>query len=245
MAEFDRVAEIYDATRSLPEDEMQRALETLAEALDARWTILDAGVGTGRFAAPLRESGFEIVGLDISTKMMSKAREKGVNDLVRAGISELPFRDKMVDATLIVHILHLVKDWKATVREVGRVTRTAVISPVEITETDVISDSYHALRTKLGYPLQRFDGGERKLMEMVEPKKIIPIFDKVEEAEVEEAISAYERRTWTVTWDLPESAHRQIIAQLRKSYGGETLHQRRTMQLVIWEPEELKALSSR
>ncbi len=245
MAEFDRIAEIYDATRNLPEDEMQRVLETVEKAVDARWTILDAGVGTGRFAAPLHESGFQIIGVDISAKMMSKAREKGANDLIRASISELPLRNKTVDATLIVHTLHLVKDWKVTVKELGRVTRTAVISPVETTETDVISDSYHTLRTKLGYPLHRFDGGERKLAEIVEPKEVIPIFVKVEEAEMEEDISAYERRMWTVTWDLPENVHRQIIAQLRRSYGGETLHQRRTMQLFIWEPEELETLDSR
>jgi predicted TPR repeat methyltransferase len=86
LSGFDTIAEIYDATRSLPEEEMQMVLDALTRFLDPRWIILDAGVGTGRFAAPLRESGFEMLGIGVSAKMMSKARQKRMTDLIRGSI---------------------------------------------------------------------------------------------------------------------------------------------------------------
>jgi ubiquinone/menaquinone biosynthesis C-methylase UbiE len=246
LSGFDAIAEIYDATRSLPGAEMQMVLDALARFLDPRWIILDAGVGTGRFAAPLRKSGFEILGLDVSTEMMRKAKEKGMRDLIRGSISELPFRDKTLDATIVAHIMHLVADWRASAMEIGRVTRKAVISPVQRTENDVIRESYRALRRELGHPppRSRLEGGEWKLMEIVPPKEVIPIFGRTEDVRTEEDIGMYERKIWTVTWDVPEKIHREIIARLRSSYGDGVTHMRWTMQLVVWEPEELlRALS--
>jgi ubiquinone/menaquinone biosynthesis C-methylase UbiE len=245
LPEFDRVAEIYDATRSLPADEMRQVLDAITETLDPAWTILDAGVGTGRFAHPLVASGFETVGIDISARMMSKARLKGVQDLVLGSISELPFRDRTFDATVIVHILHLVKDWRAAVREIGRVTKRKVISAVNQTEGDAISESYREWRERLGYPVIRLEGAERRLGEIIAPGEVLPIFDKPDEAEADDDISSYEKRLWSVTWDVPEEVHARIVAELRRSFGGQLVKMRRTMELVTWEPERLKELPLR
>ena len=69
-------------------------------------------MGTGRLAEPLQNAGFEIVGIDISKKMMSKAREKGVQNLVIADARFIPFKDKSFDVTISVHVLHLISEWK-------------------------------------------------------------------------------------------------------------------------------------
>ena len=54
MPAFDRVSEVYDATRSLRPDVMEAVLDGLEHALGDTNTLLDVGVGTGRFADPLR-----------------------------------------------------------------------------------------------------------------------------------------------------------------------------------------------
>ena len=73
---FDRVAEIFDKTRGPPKHIMKQLVKTLADELLDYRRILDVGVGTGRFAKPLQDYGFEVSGINIAKKMMSKAVEK-------------------------------------------------------------------------------------------------------------------------------------------------------------------------
>jgi SAM-dependent methyltransferase len=65
-----------------------------------------------------------VTGLDISTKMMARLRaKKGDVRLVLGEGGHIPFADDSFDGVLFVHILHLVPDAKATVREALRVVR--------------------------------------------------------------------------------------------------------------------------
>jgi ubiquinone/menaquinone biosynthesis C-methylase UbiE len=125
IAEFDLTANEYDSTRRPATEAEINAISR--ELRDCR-AVLDIGVGTGRFAKPLSELGFEIVGVDLSRGMMSKAREKGIQNLVLADAHKLPFRDGAFDASILIHVLHLIPDWVNLVVEVGRVTRKRVIS---------------------------------------------------------------------------------------------------------------------
>ena len=70
---FDSAAEFYDKTRGPSGHVMEQLIKTLIYELVGYRTILDAGVGTGRFAEPLQENGLEVVGIDIAKKMISKA----------------------------------------------------------------------------------------------------------------------------------------------------------------------------
>ena len=75
---FDRVAGIYDATRGLPEEAGTRVAEGIIEAVHATPTtrFLELGVGTGRVAIPVASRGYSYTGVDISTEMMARLREK-------------------------------------------------------------------------------------------------------------------------------------------------------------------------
>ena len=75
--EFDGISEIYDSTRRATEAELRAVSSELGECC----TILDVGVGTGRFSKPLSDLGFEMVGIDLLRKMLLKARQKGVRNL--------------------------------------------------------------------------------------------------------------------------------------------------------------------
>jgi SAM-dependent methyltransferase len=124
---FDRAAEYYDETRSLP-PEVQRALidQAIGE-LSGRGACLEIGVGTGRYALPLNAAGIEMAGVDLSPKMLNRlVANAGGRSPVRlclADATRLPFRDHSFGAGLGVHVLHLITDWREAVTELVRVVR--------------------------------------------------------------------------------------------------------------------------
>jgi len=95
---------------------MNKILKTLKEELEGYERILDVGVGTGRFSKPLQDAGFEVVGVDISKKMLGKACERGTEDLIVSDASSLPFQDSIFDASISIGTLHLIAEWKSALR---------------------------------------------------------------------------------------------------------------------------------
>jgi ubiquinone/menaquinone biosynthesis C-methylase UbiE len=125
---FDRAAEYYDETRGLTPEAQARTVEVLKRELASRGRVLEIGVGTGRIGLPLYRSGVEMTGLDLSRPMMSKLLEKAAGKpfpLVEGDATKLPFRDDAFGAGLIVHVLHLIPQWRAALDELVRVVRPA------------------------------------------------------------------------------------------------------------------------
>lgn len=125
LKSFDRVAGIYNATRGFPrEAEAKIAGGLLALLPGGRPRLLEVGVGSGRMAAPLAAAGVSVIGIDISAKMLGLLRERAPEvQALFAEAAHLPFRDGAFDGALFVHILHLVPDVSATVREAIRAVR--------------------------------------------------------------------------------------------------------------------------
>ena len=172
---FDRVAKIYDATRwsGVPAAIMEKILAAMKDVLKDCHVVLDVGIGTGRFSQYLSETGFSVVGVDVSLQMMVQAREKGVRELVRADAQHLPFRDGSFDGSVMIHVLHLVRDWVQTINELGRVTNKIVLSEAGEGEGFDPRRRYLELRTELGYPLGRFNDGEIGLRKVIEPRIVV------------------------------------------------------------------------
>lgn len=123
---FDRVAHLYDATRVVPAHVLWETARLLIADAGLRPGIpfLDAGVGTGRFARPLAAAGAQVVGADVSAKMLARLRPTAPSvKLVRADLRHLPFADRVFGGVLMVHVLHLIADWKRVVAEIRRVLR--------------------------------------------------------------------------------------------------------------------------
>ena len=120
LKSFDRVADVYDATRAMPADVSKAvadAISALAHEVSAEPRLIEVGIGTGRIAVPLAERGVRVTGIDISTAMLSVLLGKRRDiDVMLAEASQPPFRPATFDASLFVHILHLVPDPEATVR---------------------------------------------------------------------------------------------------------------------------------
>ena len=131
---FDRAADYYDATRGYTAGSDERIRDAIVAyaGADTRTRFLELGVGTGRIALPFIRAGYDYTGVDISRQMMDRLAAKLAADPAAAGyrydlreadISALPFADASFDAIVVVHVLHLVADWQAAVREARRVLR--------------------------------------------------------------------------------------------------------------------------
>lgn len=123
---FDRVADVYDATRALPKGVPDAIAGRVVEATNAgpETRFLELGVGTGRIAEPLIAAGYPYTGVDISADMLARLRAKAGDapnlTIVEGDVTDLPFPDDSFDVALTVHVLHLVSDWHKALAEARR-----------------------------------------------------------------------------------------------------------------------------
>lgn len=129
VAEFDQIADVYDETRRPLDEETINSTREMLSRHDCH-SILEIGVGTGRVSLPLATGGFQMTGVDISSKMIDRARSKGLKELILATGNEIPFRDKKFDATIMAHVFHLLEDPMSVLREASRVSRIGIFALV-------------------------------------------------------------------------------------------------------------------
>ena len=214
--EFDDISEIYDSTRPAATDDEIRAVSV---ELGDCCTILDVGVGTGRFSKPLLDLGFEMVGIDFSRKMMLKAKQKGVHNLILADARHMPFKDGTFDASIIIHVLHLLPDWLSVAREMGRVTKSKVAAllsnghgewgmaeNVSCNSASPIYPElwvrYAKLREEMGYPIKRnrrMWQNEMEVREKLPPIKIIEVSNEVETTNISDLIARSSKTLFLAT----------------------------------------------
>ena len=244
---FDRIAGVYDSTRwsGVPPEVMKNLLNATKELFAGCRTILDVGIGTGRFAEYLSNSGFDVVGIDVSLSMMAKAREKGVRNLVQADAHYLPFRDRVFDGGIMVHVLHLARDWVQVVREAGRVTGKIVVAEVEGGEGFSPRSRYLELRKAMGYPLDRFNDGEAGLRRVVPPATVKLVGDNWIDIDVHEEIDFFDKRKSSVSWDVPAEINDKIIQRLHSENPEKTIRRREIVEVVGWDPAELRNVTAR
>jgi ubiquinone/menaquinone biosynthesis C-methylase UbiE len=107
-------------TVELEEDVVRRLLDELAPGS----TVLDAACGTGRHAVYLSQKGHDVVGVDSSSVMLERARERVPNADFRTGeLTALPLEDESVDAAICALALSHQRDISAGVDELARVVR--------------------------------------------------------------------------------------------------------------------------
>jgi ubiquinone/menaquinone biosynthesis C-methylase UbiE len=115
---FNLIAGYYDKTaRFNVSDALLRALELPTDGI-----LLDAGGGTGRVAAALRNhSGLPLVA-DISMGMLHYAKGKDLA-CVDAPVEILPFATGSIDRIIMMDALHHVRDQKLAITELYRVLK--------------------------------------------------------------------------------------------------------------------------
>ena len=154
---FDRVAAVYDATRQLPATVEESIAAGIARhtGATAATRFLEVGVGTGRIAVPLLRRGHHLCGVDAAAAMLAAAQHKarggpGRLDLVRGDALALPFAPATFDVGLVVHLFHLLPDWRGALDELFRVIRPGGFflygaeQPDEAAEPDHFAERWRA-----------------------------------------------------------------------------------------------------
>ena len=90
--------------------------------------ILDVGTGTGFLALSLAGLGYDVVGIDLSEKMLSKAIKKAESDVInvefRIGDAEkTQFNDKSFDAVISRHLLWTLPNPRKAIEEWNRILK--------------------------------------------------------------------------------------------------------------------------
>lgn len=233
---FDRAAEIYDKTRGPPGQVMRQLIERLREELRGHKTILDAGVGTGRFAKPLQASGFEVYGIDIAEKMVNKAVAKGVKNLLRGDVCFLPFKDNSFMATVCIHLLHLISEWRTALQEICRVTQEIMVS-IGYVRRNPLREKYNVLLRSYGCESRRLGKGEWELKDLVKPSK--SVFVAAYCGSADEHLACLSQRTFSSQWETPEDVNKKVVDELKRQFAGEMLPQE--LRILVWDISDLKA----
>jgi demethylmenaquinone methyltransferase/2-methoxy-6-polyprenyl-1,4-benzoquinol methylase len=137
---FDDIVQHYDLVNRL-----------LSFGLDRRWrvaaaevanvrpgdTVLDLGTGTGDLGLLLRQRGADVVGIDLSHRMLiaASAKARSLLTVVEGTAYRLPFPDSTFQAVVSGFVLRNLDDLPAAFAEIARVlTPGGRVALVDITE---------------------------------------------------------------------------------------------------------------
>ena len=136
------MAERFDALRfsgpigRLIADTQEREIAAFLAPLEGR-RILDVGTGTGRAAIALARRGAIVTGVDASAEMLAVAARRAADagldpaaarvTFVRGDAHRLDFPDRSFDAVVCLRVLMHTPDWRASLRELCRVSAGRVV----------------------------------------------------------------------------------------------------------------------
>jgi ubiquinone/menaquinone biosynthesis C-methylase UbiE len=231
---FDRAADIYDSTREFPEAIASRGIQTILEAAGPGARVLDVGTGTGRISVPLLRGGADVIGCDISPKMMAVLRQKHPGArLAEADGSRLPFASGHFDAVTTCHVMHLIGRWRAALEEYRRVLKQGgVYINARTEETDEESPgqrisafwesrvaSYGASSKRPG--VQSKGELHEALREMGAALQEVEVVRYARPQSVRNAVERIAERVDSPTWMVPEPVFSSTVRELREWAAGE------------------------
>lgn len=215
----DRIADLYDDLHGWHLD-TQAAAAWLAEAA-GDGPVLELGVGTGRLAAPLAETGLEVHGIDSSEAMVERMRDKPGGDRVEVAIGD--FADVPAPggpytlAFVVFNTLYALPDQEAQVRCFGNVPKHLTGDGVLVVEAFMPDPA-------------RFDRGQRVDVSRVDADRVVldvSIHDPVAQRSVSQHVILEDgkvrqvpvqvRYVWPSEMDLMA---RLAGLRLRARYGG-------------------------
>lgn len=122
---YELASYIYEPVNTLLEvpTGIRRARRELIEK--ARGKVLEVGVGTG-LNLPFYREDVEVVGVDLSEKMLEKGRKKAIRAkvmLLKADARSLPFLDGSFDTVVSTFFLCVIPKKEEVLREIRRVLK--------------------------------------------------------------------------------------------------------------------------
>ena len=246
---FDRAADFYDRTRPLFEATLEAGMRSLLEAAGEEAHILEGGAGTGRISIPLLERGADLIGCDLSGKMLSRQREKyPPARLVGADAATLPFPSNHFEAVLVVHVMHLIGPWKESLREFKRVLKPGGVF-LNVSTYEPVGES---IRRKLRihwrdwvkaqgvdtrHPGAHDDELREELRSMGARLKEVEVVRFPHVYTLRSVLERYEARVFSNTWSVPEALYQASLADLRswvlREYGDLDQEHEETSRFVF------------
>ena len=239
---FDRATAYYDATRGYPPGIEQGVAEAIVAAAGATPTtrFLEMGIGTGRIAFPLITRGYHYTGIDLSEKMMALLQQKLIvyhaahpeapvhADLSQGDVTQLPYADASFDVALMVHVLHLIPNWRDALSEAlrvlvpGGVLLNGYDEAVQASAYRSIQRQWFEILHDLGYEAggvgpAGFSNGTEVQAELeargLAPEKLRTVTWTVAESP-RQAIEHIASRQWSRTWSIPDAAFDTSVERL-------------------------------
>ena len=254
---FDRAASFYDTTRQLSAEGAKRVSDLLAVEIRGRQPVLEIGVGTGRLALPLAETGASMVGVDLSGPMLEKlvANAGGTRPvpLVRADATKLPFADHAFGAAYGVHVLHLIPNWRDVVGELVRVVRPSGVVLIDqgATEERVspIEEVSHRFEEESGIVRRHPGLGEDETGELDEAfraagarMRLLPALEEERRIPVDGWIQLLRGNVFSWTWQLDDET-RERAADATLAWAKERFDDlsapREFFQIAQWRAYDL------
>ncbi len=251
---FDRAADYYDRTRSLtPEAEAATVAVLLPEIRRAGGVCIEIGIGTGRVALPLARAGANIGGFDVSRAMLERLRSKAGDvrvPLIVGDALAAPVRTDAAGAVVMAHVLHLIRDWRAVLREVQRILKPGGVALMSVGNVD---EQWHELERRflaeagverahvgLDHDVDQLDEAMGELGATM--RTLAPIDAGAAMKSFEDLLRAYEEGLFSFTWQIPEKTRRRASASVR-SWAEERfgdLHERRSVPAIVtWRAYDL------
>jgi SAM-dependent methyltransferase len=110
-------------------------------------SLLDLGCGLGGYSKRLAERGFEVVGFDVASEYVERARQLGVDARVYDG-DRLPLEDDSVDTVFLLEVLEHLEDPARLLGEARRVARRNVL-----VTTPNCTQSFHPVPVEFSHML--------------------------------------------------------------------------------------------
>lgn len=239
---FDRVADIYDATRG-----GERRGDHFADDIEP-WVIgprvVELGVGTGVVAGGLRSRGVEVLGFDLSEAMLRRAVDRIGNRVATSDVDELPLADDSVDTAFIVWVLQLVPDPIATLAEAARVVRPGgrvitILSDGEYDPSDEIAPIFDGLADLRAARMGRDELAAAEVHGLVLDHQGFTEWDEFPSS-VSEQIDGIEHRIYSSMFDVDDATWvavvEPVLARLRSLPDPDRPRIRRNRHpLLVWQ----------
>lgn len=238
---FDKVANIYDASRGLPPLISEQVTECILRLVSAtpNTKFFEPGIGTGRIALPIVHRGYSYTGVDISEKMMDELRRKlqGVPNnltLLQADATSLPFENDSFDVALTVHVLHLIHAWREALAEIRRVLKPDGVflhchGSTSFSAYNTFEEQWRRILAQYGFSLRRYGAAEEEVLDVLVEQGAK--LEKVTAAEwqsdktIGEWLRAYQERFFSSSWQIPDDIFSKAIQDLKdwalKTYKSE------------------------
>lgn len=233
---FDRAASFYDSTRDFPEPLATHGIQAILDAAGPGALFLDVGTGTGRVSVPLLKRGANLIGCDLSPKMMALLQKKyPAARLARADACLLPFPAHQFDALTTCHVMHLVGPWREALREYRRVLKPGGIyinARTEHTEAESVGKrvqefwesrvaAYGASSKRPG--VQNEKELQAELLEMGAFLEQVQVVRFSRTHSVGEIIDVIGSRTQSHSWSIPDDILAATVRELhewaKQEYG--------------------------